>query len=166
MSRHENSTVRGAGAEAGGLAHEMNTMIAERIPVLHRLGIRFTELREGFVVGTAPLADNSNHLETMYAGTLFGLAEALGGGIFYASFDMDRHTAVVKDVQIRYRRPATSDVRAETSLHLVNLARIKREVEASGRSEFTLDAQLTDTAGAIVATTHAGYVVRSLERAT
>jgi hypothetical protein len=51
-----------------------------------------------------------------HAGTLFGLGEALGGGVFFANFDLRRFTATVTDMQIRYRRPAMTDARAETSL--------------------------------------------------
>ena len=64
------------------------------------------EVREGFIVGEAPLAGNLNHQGSMYAGTLFGLGEALGAVVFAANFDLSRFTATVKDVQIRYRRPS------------------------------------------------------------
>jgi hypothetical protein len=35
----------------------------------------------------------------MYAGTLFGLGEALGAGVFIANFDVQRFTATVKDTK-------------------------------------------------------------------
>ena len=142
-----------------GPASRMNAFIENQIPVMHRLGIRILDLREGFVVGAAPLAGNVNHLGTMYAGTLFGLAEVLGGGVFFANFDLSRFTATVKEVQIRYRRPAATDVRAEASLDTATIARIKREADISGKTEFALDAQLTDTAGVVVAATRGTYQI-------
>jgi thioesterase domain-containing protein len=141
------------------LASRMNAFIENQIPVMHRLGIRILDLREGSVVGAAPLAGNVNHLGTMYAGTLFGLAEALGGGVFFANFDLRRYTATVRDVQIRYRRPAATDVRAEASLDTATIARIKQEADAAGKAEFELETQLTDTAGVVVATTRGTYQV-------
>jgi hypothetical protein len=98
----------------------------------------------------------------MYAGTLFGLGEALGAVVFAANFDRLRFTATVKDVQIRNRRPAVSDVRAETSIDAGEIARIKQEAESAGKADFVLDAKLTDTDGSVVATTHGTYQVRRL----
>jgi hypothetical protein len=129
---------------------------------MHRLGIRIVELREGFIAGTAPLAGNLNYRGSMYAGTLFGLGEALGAGVFISSFDLSLFTATVKDVQIRYRRPAMTDVRAEASLDASTIARIKREADAAGKTEFVLDAELTDSAGVVVAVTHGTYQVRTI----
>jgi hypothetical protein len=96
----------------------------------------------------------------MYAGTLFGLGEALGAGVFISSFDLNLFTATVKDVQIRYRRPAMTDVRAVASLDAGTVARIEREADATGKTGFVLDAELTDTAGVVVAVTHGTYQVR------
>lgn len=69
------------------LVNELNALFENRIPAMYRLGIRIVELREGFVAGTAPLAGNLNYQGSMYAGTLFGLGEALGAGVFISSFD-------------------------------------------------------------------------------
>jgi acyl-coenzyme A thioesterase PaaI-like protein len=115
------------------LVNALNALFKSRIPAMHRLGIRIVELREDFVAGTAPLAGNLNYQSSMYAGTLFGLGEALGAGVFIANFDPSRFTATVRDVQIRYRRPAMTDVRAEASLDAGTIARIKRESDDLGR---------------------------------
>lgn len=146
------------GADLVGL---MNLVIEHGVPPMHGLGIRVVELQPGHVVGAAPLEGNANHLGTMYAGTLFGLAEMLGGALFVASFDVDRFYPTVKDVQIRYRRPATSDVRAEANLEAGTLERLFAEAEEIGKAEFVLDATITDVAGEVVATTQGTYQVRA-----
>jgi thioesterase domain-containing protein len=152
-----------ATAQEGGddLSALMNAVIEQGVPPMHGLGITVAELTAGHVVGTAPLAGNVNHLGSMYAGTLFGLAEMLGGALFVASFDVERFYPTVKDVQIYYRRPTTSDVRAEASLDAATIERLKQQAEADGRAEFILDAVLTDTAGQVVATTRGTYQVRA-----
>jgi thioesterase domain-containing protein len=147
------------------LVNALNAVLENRIPAMYRLGIRIVELREDFVAGTAPLAGNLNYQDSMYAGTLFGLGEALGAGVFIANFDLQRFTATVKDVQIRYRRPAMTDVRAETPLDVRTIARIKRESDDLGKTEFVLDAELTDTEGTVVATTQGTYQVRAIASA-
>jgi len=148
--------------DPAGLASSVNALFESRIPAMYRLGIRIVELREEFVAGVAPLAGNLNYQGSMYAGTLFGLGEALGGGVFFANFDLGRFTGTVKDMQIRYRRPAMTDVRAETSLDTTTIARIKREAETVGKTEFVLDAELTNTEGLVVAITHGTYQVRAI----
>lgn len=152
-----------ATAQEGGddLSALMNAVIEQGVPPMHGLGIRVAELTPGRVVGAAPLAGNANHLGTMYAGTLFGLAEMLGGALFVASFDVVKFYPTVKDLQIHFRRPATSDVRAEASLDEARIARLKHEADANGKAEFELDALLTDTAGQVVATTRGTYQVRA-----
>jgi len=147
--------------EGTDLTALMNTVIEHAVPPMHALGIRVVELRPGHVIGAAPLAGNANHLGTMYAGALFGLAEMLGGALFAASFDVHRFYPTVKDVQIRYRRPTTTDVRAEASLDADTIARLQREIEEHGKAEFELDATLTDEAGVVVATTHGIYQIRA-----
>jgi thioesterase domain-containing protein len=149
-------------ADPPDLVEALNALFENRIPAMHRLGIRIVELREDFVVGTAPLAGNLNYQGAMYAGTLFGLGEALGAGVFIANFDLQRFTATVKDIQIRYRRPTMTDVRAETSLDAGTIARIKRESDDLGKTEFVLDAELTDSGGTVVATTQGTYQVRAI----
>jgi acyl-coenzyme A thioesterase PaaI-like protein len=66
------------------LVNTLNTLFKSRIPAMHRLGIRIVEVREDFVAGTAPLVGNLNYQSSMHAGTLFGLGEALGAGVFIA----------------------------------------------------------------------------------
>lgn len=148
-------------ADPGDMAGFMNSVIEEGVPPMHSLGIRVVDLRPGHVVGAAPMAGNGNHLGTMYAGTLFGLAEMLGGALFVASFDIWRYYPTVKDLQIRYRRPARTDIRATASIDDETLARLQREVDEHGKSEFVLDATITDLAGEVVATTRGTYQVRA-----
>lgn len=139
----------------------MNSVIEQGIPAMHGLGIRAALLEPGHVAGTAPMEGNANHLGTMYAGTLFGLAEMLGGAMFGASFDIERFYPVVKDLQIRFRRPATTDVRAETWLDLGAIDRLRAEAEEHGKAEFVLEATITDLSGEVVATTTGTYQIRA-----
>ncbi|WP_430336130.1 YiiD C-terminal domain-containing protein [Rhodococcus sp. ACT016] len=138
----------------------INSFIEHSIPPMHGLGIRIVELDTGHAVGVVPLEGNGNHMGTMYAGTLFGVAEVLGGALVIASFDMTRYYPTVKEVQIAFRRPATTDVRAEATLDSATLSRLQLDLERSGKAEFELDATLTDTAGTVVATTHGIYQIR------
>jgi hypothetical protein len=67
----------------------------------------------------------------------------------------------VKDLQIRYRRPATTDVRARAELDAPTIARMQHEAGTAGKAEFVIDAVLTDTSGEVVATTRGTYQIRT-----
>ena len=62
----------------------------------------------------------------------------------------------------RPSRSLARAVRAEASLDAGTLARIKREATVVGKTEFVLDAELTDTDGVVVAVTQGTYQVRTI----
>lgn len=137
-----------------------NLAIQSTIPVAHRMGVTFLEVRPGHVVAEVPADGNTNHIGTMYAGVLFTVAEVLGGGMALATFDSAEYYPIVKDLQIRFRRPARTPVRAATSLDEAAIAAATSEAAANGKADFVLEAELTDTDGVVVATTHGVYQLR------
>lgn len=130
------------------------------VPRYHEMGIRLVELSEGRVVATVPMEGNGNHYGSMFAGALFGVSEVLGGALFVPSFDMATYYPTVQEFSIRFRRPATTEVRVAAELDAAAIARLKTELAAAGRASFELDAVLTDAAGEVVATTHGVYQIR------
>lgn len=69
MPANDNVNAGAGDIDPAGLASLVNAMFEDRIPVIHRLGIRIVEVRDGFIAGTAPLAGNLNYQGSMYAGT-------------------------------------------------------------------------------------------------
>ena len=134
--------------------------VCASIPVMGAMGLRIAELRPGFAAAEIPLEPNINHIGTMYAGSLFTVAEVLGGVIGLVSFDLEGFYPVVRGVDIAFRRTASSAVRAETSLTVEEIDRIQAEAAAHGKSQFLLEATLTDQAGEVVATTRGTYQMR------
>jgi acyl-coenzyme A thioesterase PaaI-like protein len=116
----------------------VNAGIEFAIPVAHRMGVRIVELGAGHAVGTAPLEGNTNHLGTLYAGTLFGVAEILGGVISIATFDSSRFYPTVNDVQIRFRRPATTPVRGRHWTRTRSHGSAPRLRRTANRSSFSM----------------------------
>src|SRR5689334_16096766 len=95
---------------------EVTDTLGVLIPRMGEMGIAITELAPGRVIAEVGMDGNANHLGTMYAGTLFGVAEVLGGVICVPSFDLSLYYPTVKALTIDFRRPATSAVRAEARL--------------------------------------------------
>ena len=81
----------------------INAGLESMLPPAHRMAITITEARVGFAAAEVPVDGNTNHIGTMYAGTLFAVAEILGGAISLATFDAGQFYPTVKDVQIRFR---------------------------------------------------------------
>lgn len=143
------------------MIEQFNAALEHLVPQAHRMGVRAAVLEPGRVVCRVPLEGNGNHLNTMYAGVLFTVAEVLGGAICLPSFDLTAFYPVVKSLRIDFRKPARSDVLAETTLSAERVAEVDRLAREHGKAEFTLDATLTDEAGIVVATTEGVYQLRS-----
>ena len=141
---------------------EVTETLGALVPRMAEMGIRITQVVSGNVVAEVGMDGNANHLGTMYAGTLFGVAEVLGGVICVPSFDLSRFYPTVKSLAIHFRRPATTGVRAEASLTERDIERIRGDVEATGKAEFVLDAVITDAEGEVVATTLGTYQLRRM----
>ncbi|MDX1881246.1 YiiD C-terminal domain-containing protein [Mycolicibacterium sp. 141076] len=109
---------------------------------------------------TAPIAGNGNHFGVMYAGVLFTVAEVLGGILALTAFDQSQFFPLVKDMSIQYKAPAKSDVRAQAEMSGDDIARIEAEAAQNGKSEYVVEAVVTDADGTVVATTQATCQLR------
>ena len=96
----------------------------------------------------------------MYAGALFTLAEVPGGSIFYSLFDGAKYYPVVKDMYIRFRRPATTDVTIEMMMTEVEATRIMAEADENGKADFILEGEMQDASGEVVALSKGTYQIR------
>ena len=138
------------------------------VPILEAMGIRVVEVRPGHVAAELPPEPNVNHFGVTYAGSLFSVAEMLGGLLSLATFDLDEggelagFVPLVKESTIRFRRPALGVVRAAASLSADEVTRVRADALATGKGEFVLEATLTDAAGEVVASTIGTYQVRRL----
>jgi thioesterase domain-containing protein len=136
------------------------------VPILEAMGIRVVEVRPGFAAAELPPEPNVNHFGVTYAGSLFSVAEMLGGVLSLVTFDFEGELAgfvpIVKVSTIRFRRPALGVVRASASLPDAEVARVRGDALQTGKGEFVLEATLTDEQGEVVATTVGTYQVRRL----
>jgi len=133
----------------------------QRVAFLENMGLKFLEARPGYVKLKAPLAGNENHIGIMYAGALFTLAEVPGGVLFNTSFDTARFYPIVKEMSIRFRRPAMTDISIEMTMSREEVERIQAEAVAKGKADFVLDGELKDESGEVVAVSRGVYQIRS-----
>ena len=137
------------------------------MPILQAMGIRLVDVGPGHAVADLPADPNVNHFGVTYAGSLYSVAEMLGGVLCLATFDLDPETGelagfvpLVKESTIRFRRPALGVVRAEARLSDDEVARVRADALATGKGEFVLEATITDAQDEVVATTVGTYQLR------
>lgn len=126
-------------------------------------GLRVVELRRGYVKCLMPFAGNGNHIGTMYAGSLFTVAEIPGGALFLSSFDATRYVPIIKEMTMRFLKPAKGDVTIEVSIDEAKIADISSAADANGKAEFVLEGQIKTADGTVVASSHGVYQLRSTQ---
>lgn len=144
------------------LVELMNGALGSTIPTARNMGVRVVKARRGFAATTVPAEGNGNHFGVIYAGVLFTVAEVLGGIIALSTFDTEKYFPLVKNLDIQFVAMAKSDVRAEARLDDEEIARIEAEAAERGKSDFTLEAVVTDANGTTVATTRGLYQLRAI----
>ncbi|MDX1803541.1 MAG: YiiD C-terminal domain-containing protein [Alcanivorax sp.] len=129
---------------------------------VERCGVETLDVERGYCKMRMPLAPNLNHVGMMYAGALYTIAELPGGVIYLTSFDTRRFYPIVKDMHIRFRRPAMSDVTVEVRVSEEEIQRIEATTEAEGKCDFEWDVEVKDAQGEVVAITHNVYQLRKI----
>lgn len=128
------------------------------IESVRRTGIELVNIGHGSVKFKMPLEGNKNHVNMMYAGSLFSLAELPGGALFLAIVDPAKYYPVVGEVTIRYVKPAATDITVEVTLSGEDIDRILSDLETSGKCKYVLEQELKDENGDIVAITQGTYM--------
>ena len=136
----------------------------EQIPFMARTGVVIEEAEPGRVKLRMPFEPNVNHVGMMYAGALFTLAELPGGTLFTTTFDYRKYYPIVKDVKIRFRRPAMTDITVEVSMSADEAAAITAEAEREGKADYGWECELTDAHGEVVAISQNTYQIRAFDR--
>jgi acyl-coenzyme A thioesterase PaaI-like protein len=126
------------------------------------MGLEIIEAADGRAAARIPVEPNRNHFGVMYAGSLFTVAEMLGGVIGFTSLAMDGFVPLVKSLEITFTRPAMSAVTASTSLSAEEIARVRSEAAADGKADYVLTCDVIDEAGTVVASTSGVYQLRRL----
>ena len=138
-------------------------MLEGGIKFVANSGLRVVELRRGYVKCLMPFAGNGNHIGTMYAGALFTVAEIPGGALFLSSFDATKFYPIVKELDLRFLKPAKGDVTVEISLDDDQIAALSTQAAEKGKAEFILEGQLKTADGTVVAESRGVYQIRSTQ---
>lgn len=134
--------------------------LREAIPLFDAMDLRVVVLEAGRAVVEAPFAPNRNHVGIVYAGSLFSMAEVLGGLIPSVTWECAGYVPIVSGVDIQFLRPATRSVRAVAVVGTEEIDRVAGELrEGAERIWFTIEAEVSDQER-VVAKTSGRYLLR------
>jgi uncharacterized protein (TIGR00369 family) len=136
--------------------------MALAVPYIGYLGIEVTELSEG--EATALLPDRPelhNHVGSQHAGALFGVAETASGAAFVGAFAarMGDLTPLARSAEIAYVKVARGPIEAKARLG-VSAAEALAKLDTDGRVDFSVEVEMTDAEGVVVATATVDWNVR------
>ena len=122
------------------------------IPYVNGAGIIAEVLEERHVRLRLPMTPlHLNHVGTAYAGSEFILAEIASGNIFKCTYDPAEFIVVAKNIEIRYKKPAKTDLICEISLSEEEAEEKIAYAREKGRGNWYLEAEITDAEGDVVA---------------
>lgn len=142
------------------ITEEITAGLQGLIPIVAAMQVEVIEAEPNSAAARLPAAPNVNHFGTSYAGSLFTVAEVLGGVFARTSLASEGGVPLVKRVEIDFLRPAMTDVVSRTTLSDSEIARVLAEYAERGKSDFELLAEVTDEAGTVVARTRGTYQLR------
>lgn len=126
--------------------------LEENLPIYSFIGLQILEADPEGAKCFVPLSrNNTNHFGSVHAAVQWAMAEVLGGVISFPNFGGEDILTVVKEVTIRFERPAMTDLTSETSIGAGEIQRIKGDLAEGGKADFTLDIEVKDSSGTTVA---------------
>lgn len=121
------------------------------IPFIERTGAELLELEPGRLKAKMPFEPNINHIGTMYAGALYTLAEFPGGVVFFSIFDVSKYYPIIRAQEIKFLKPATTDVTVEVAITQDEVDRIQSEIDENGKANWSWDVEIKDANDQVVA---------------
>jgi uncharacterized protein (TIGR00369 family) len=136
--------------------------MAVAVPYISHMGIEVTEMSEG--AATAVLPDRPelhNHVGSQHAGALFGVAETASGAAFVGAFAirMGDVTPLARSAEISYVKVARGAVEAKAKLGMPADEALAK-LDKDGRVDFSVEVEMTDGDGDVVATATVDWNVR------
>ena len=140
---------------------EIQALISKKVPVSEFLGLVVEEVEPGHVKLMLPFSNRvQNHLEIVYAGAIFALAEIAGGIAMLSVFDTSKYTLLVERLSIEFQRPSRRDLWCDLTLAPEMVAQVREQVKSEGKAKMTLPIEVKDGRQRVIARIQGAYYVR------
>jgi thioesterase domain-containing protein len=141
---------------------ELVNYLEKAIKIIEKMGIRILDFQKYSVKIILPKEQNVNHIGTVYAGSLFSLADYAGGVLFFATFDLKKYYPILKEVTITFKKPGTTDITCEASMSPAQAEQIKSITDETGKADWVLDLALKDEKGDVCSIVHGIFQMRKI----
>jgi thioesterase domain-containing protein len=133
----------------------------EKIPITRAMGLRVVANDESGFTIEAPVALNSNHLQTAFGGSINAVATLAAYGFLWMEINDSATHVVVAQSSIRFLMPVRETIRAQcVRPDVENLKAFHRTLETKGRARICLQVQVIE-ADATAAEFEGIFVARS-----
>ncbi len=140
---------------------EIQALISSKVPVAEYLGIQVEAVEPGHVKLQLPFSARvQNHLEIVYAGAIFALAEIAGGIAMLSVFDAALFTILVERLSIDFQRPSRQALWCDLILTPELIEQAKEQVKAEGKAKVTIPIEVRDGRQRVIACVQGSYYVR------
>jgi len=136
--------------------------LEKAIMIIEKMGMQIVGFKKGSVKILLPKNPNVNHIGTVYAGSLFSLADYAGGVLFFASFDHKKYVPILKEVTINFKKPATTDITVEATMSPEQIERLQKTADEAGKADWVMDLELKDEQGNICCLVHGNFQMRKV----
>lgn len=141
----------------------LEAYLRTKLPIYEHIGLKVESASHGVYRCSIPLQEkNSNHFGTMHAAIQWASAEVLGGLVIWTVLPPweEQFLGVVRDFWISFKKPARTNVVAETFFSESELEAVKEAVHKHGRHDFEICSVLRNTDGEIIAEGKGIYAIR------
>lgn len=147
----------------GDVEAGIEAQLRARLPLYEHMGLRVESASNGVFRCAVPLREgNLNHFRTVHAALQWAAAEALGGLVWFSTHpDESRFVPVIRRYTIEFKKPAWTEVVAETRFSDAEAAAMDAALERDGRYDFELESVIRNADGEIVAEGKGAYAIRS-----
>lgn len=141
---------------------ELVNYLEKAIKIIEKMGMRILDFQKYSVKIILPKEQNINHIGTVYAGSLFSLADYAGGVLFFATFDLKKYYPILKEVTITFKKPGTTDITCEASMSPAQAEQMKSITDETGKADWVLDLALKDEKGDVCSIVHGIFQMRKI----
>lgn len=128
-------------------------MDVTELPFNRFLGLEPADPDSGFLVSLPASPQYTNHLGTVHAVALLGVAEAASGEFLIRYFNgISVYVPVVRRLESKFRKPARGRVSGRVSVADSVMEGVITELEAKGRALVELPVEVVDESGVVALT--------------
>jgi acyl-coenzyme A thioesterase PaaI-like protein len=143
--------------------HRIETLLRRLCPMYEQIGLTVERAGDEIVTCVPLTPFNTNHLGGMHAAVQWAAAEAIGGIAFAAHPELGRCWVAVRSFAIDFRAVARTDVRAIASFGPEDVDRVRAQLRARAKADYSLRVRLVDTSGTLVAEGAGAYHLKLLD---